>query len=697
MNRITFHLLLGTLAMTLPALAVKSALDQQQTIVDSGAPDLVIGGANQWKLAQIVTPGRTGLLTDIALPYGCSTSGLTVEIQGVLGGKPDGTTYTLQTFQAGPLAMGDNTFKKLSLLTAVPVKAGVMVAIVLSSNGDCVVRQGPVGKPYAGGYLLYDARPNTAGWLYLTGRIDLPFQTFVATKQTVYVSASLGLDTNPGTKDLPVRTIDKGFELASPVYATVWPNQTVLAEAPRDIVVHAGDYTPQGTLRLSNAMNLSGGYTVTASGSVLTWTQDAAAVTRVFNPPGPSIGRLTFGASRTLEVVNITVPTLIRDITFDSTARPVASGMNSIPIWVRNATSQLQIKRNVILAGRGGAGRQGSAGKAGANGNQGGTGGSYNPGSLAAGGAAGSGGLRLTATGSYACPSGGAGGWGDDGHGRQTSGLNGRGTNPGLGAKYGVPGQYSGGGWIGGPGMSGAYSTQPGAGGMAKGSLVNHDWVGGNGSAGGGGQDGSGGGGGGGGSWAPFAVVRAAPAGSGGGGGGGAGCGGDGGLGGEGGGASIGIFLSNASPVIDQNKITSSDGGRGGDGGKGGCGGSGGIPGAGGWTPFSDYTSRGGAGGNGGAGGSGAGGGGGAGGVTAAYYSVEGSDPTTSNNTYTVGYGGAAGVGGGGCSGSPGGQNGQAGVRLIPSDTGEILLNVATQLIGRSQTTTHYARIPVGS
>ena len=174
------------------------------------------------------------------------------------------------------------------------------------------------------------------------------------------------------------------------------------------------------------------------------------------------------------------------------------------------------------------------------------------------------------------------------------------------------------------------------------------------------GTPGRGGGGGGGGAGGLSAVIPGYTgfycyaAGSGGGGGGGGGCGGSGGPGGAGGGASIGLFLYNAT-VSGQNVVV-----RGGNGGAGGAAGIGGALGSGGPGGGSNYdpdqggATIGGSGGRGGDGGRGGHGGGGAGGASYALAKNAGSMWTPISGTSLLP--GTAGPGGTspGSAGAPG-------------------------------------------
>ncbi len=173
-------------------IAVRVA-DQAQPVVNTGGFPLAIGGASQQKLAQVVTPGRTGSLTRVSFPVSCQTTArLVVEIRGVAeGGEPDELTLLASQSFAGSSFPGPNTgaFQDLVFTQPASVVASAPYAIVLQTDqefsGGCSVLPGPAGDPYLGGHAFFDARPNPAGvWVRLNldnsaNADDLPFKAFV--------------------------------------------------------------------------------------------------------------------------------------------------------------------------------------------------------------------------------------------------------------------------------------------------------------------------------------------------------------------------------------------------------------------------------------------------------------------------------------------------------------------------------------
>ena len=113
--------------------------------------------------------------------------GLVIEIQGVTAGMPNGTVFASQSIPASSLPPAafpsPPEFRELGISLPPNIAAGTPFAIVLKSAGECAVSVGPVGDPYPGGNLYFDARPNPPGWVCVCSfpgdRFDLPFQTLV--------------------------------------------------------------------------------------------------------------------------------------------------------------------------------------------------------------------------------------------------------------------------------------------------------------------------------------------------------------------------------------------------------------------------------------------------------------------------------------------------------------------------------------
>jgi uncharacterized repeat protein (TIGR01451 family) len=170
--------------VTTTVVTAGAGIDQQQPLIDSTVGGLAIGGASEQLLAQVVTPGISGSLTQVRLPVACdSGSDLIVEIQEVAASVPNGVVLTSQTISGTNLPSffpAPPSFRSLVFSAPVLLPAGSPFAIVLRSAGACGVFRGPIGDPYPGGDGFFDARPNAPGvWVPLGTRSDLPFQTFV--------------------------------------------------------------------------------------------------------------------------------------------------------------------------------------------------------------------------------------------------------------------------------------------------------------------------------------------------------------------------------------------------------------------------------------------------------------------------------------------------------------------------------------
>ena len=194
------------------------SIDQQQPVIDASEGGLSIGGASQQKLAQVVTAGVTGVLTEVRFPVACASGDLVIEIQGVAGGIPNGAVLTSQTIPGAGLPSffpvpGVVSLRSFVFSTPVSISAGNQFAVVLSSSGECGVFQGPVGDSYPGGNAFFDARPNPAGlWVcmcdFMGARLDLPFQTIVDPpfKPALQVS----IDIKPGDVQNSVNPASQG-------------------------------------------------------------------------------------------------------------------------------------------------------------------------------------------------------------------------------------------------------------------------------------------------------------------------------------------------------------------------------------------------------------------------------------------------------------------------------------------------------
>jgi len=171
------------LGPSLPA-AAAPIFDQNQLLIDLTVGGAAVGGGpnSEQKLAQVITAGLSGLLTEVLLPIG-GFGELTVEIQGVTDDLPNGVVLASNTFASAnfpPSFPDPPPFHSLAFSKPAFFTAGDRFAVILSSPDDFGVFSGPIGDPYPGGQAFFDARPNPAGvWEPLGDRMDLPFQTIV--------------------------------------------------------------------------------------------------------------------------------------------------------------------------------------------------------------------------------------------------------------------------------------------------------------------------------------------------------------------------------------------------------------------------------------------------------------------------------------------------------------------------------------
>jgi hypothetical protein len=181
---LAFVVLLLVLCLLQPAHA-GSIYDQEQRQVDAATGWLTVGGYYQQKLAQVVTAGKTGLLTAVELPIACFESvSFTIDIQAVTDGMPNGTVLSSTTLPAAMVPVAnDPVFYQLPIVPVL-VTADEQTAIVLTAPDDasCAIAPAPEGNPYAGGDAYFDSRPNQVGVWVPNGppRYDMPFATVVA-------------------------------------------------------------------------------------------------------------------------------------------------------------------------------------------------------------------------------------------------------------------------------------------------------------------------------------------------------------------------------------------------------------------------------------------------------------------------------------------------------------------------------------
>ncbi len=428
---------------------------------------------------------------------------------------------------------------------------------------------------------------------------------FEDAQNAIFVSKT-GDDNNDGTKEFPMASIQAAINKSNSEGFGV------------DIYISEGVYTE--SITLFENISLYGGFNSS------TWVRD-------FNVYESKI----MGGTYAVRGVNANSLT-IDGMTIESADSELNSG-SSVAISLVSSQG-LIITNNKITAGSGYFGINGVSYSRPSKNNNGkkGTDAYFNAISCDGRGGGAGGTSSISRAGGKGGRSGGAGGGGNGSGGAGAAGGGGK-----AGA-FGKTGKVGGAGGAGGEGANGA-------GGLDFGSVSNGIYIASHGKNGKRGAHGGGGGGGGGGG-AGIACCAS------GGGGGAGGTGGSAGTRGLGGGASIGILLSaNVSATIENNLITTSNGGDGGNGGIGAEGGSGGSGGAGGKGSLNGAS--GGKGGVGGKGGWGGHGGGGGGGSSIGIVEINSTSVRTNNN-FILGTAGLAGAGGQG--GTRNDPHGKAGV-----------------------------------
>jgi len=417
----------------------------------------------------------------------------------------------------------------------------------------------------------------------------------------VWVSAILGDDTNPGTQDAPVRTLQRGVDLApgGHVYACA---ETYFEEVrlPAGTSLHGGWFCQNG-------------WKQTDKRATIAPVHDVIPL-RLIKGDGTSL--VTDIVARAADAAN--------------------PGGSSIATWADDG-ADVELRRVELRAGDGAPGANGEHG-----GLQPATSGTAGFGGNAACTAPiGEGGLPPAT----ACDDGTSVG-GEGGDGSEAAAQPGGEGTPNYGAGKGGLGEEASPVCTAGTDGAAGISGLDGAGAAAGGNLTLEGFVGPAGSPGTPGKVAQGGGGGGA-SYGNAGCGLAPHGGAGGGSGGAGGCGGKPGAGGQGGGASIAIASRSSNVRLVDARLVAAGGGKGGNGGSAQVGGLGGLPGIGGAAYSGQTPVHGGcSGGFGGKGGTGGNAGGGAGGPSAAIAHVFGRAPATEDVDLLIGDGGTGGLGG---------------------------------------------------
>lgn len=477
-------------------------------------------------------------------------------------------------------------------------------------KGATTAWQGYTELPAVSGDLKTVTVPILSGNRFYRLICDSPNCGFVLDDSIYVAEPPLGSDSNPGVKDLPVATIERGIELASQFN----PRKRVL--------VGSGRYFPVSPVQIRSGVSVYGSFDPRNN-----WLQT------------PTNSTIIQGAATAVLASNLMTETRLEGLhILSSVAR--TPGESSYGVRVLGGTAALIISSNQISASSGADGASGIDGAKGADGDAGGHGGDGSCDANTFGGFGGVGGI------SECSRIGGAGGQGGD-YGANPGQTGGNGSSGAVGGKGGqptgftkLPGADGGNGGNGINGLPGSPVSPT----LAIGKVVSALYVPAVGTVGGEGTAGGSGAGGGGGGGQGCAFCNDGP-GNGGGGGGGAGCPGEPGTGGGGGGGSFALFVADANVIVQNNTFMTNQGGNGGRGGAGGLGGVGGIGGTGGKTCVGE-VGAGGDGGRGGSGGAAGSGSGGPGGPSVGIFYSSGSRVVIGTNSFILGQPGVGGKGG---------------------------------------------------
>jgi len=159
-----------------PITITPAGVVEQQSVTKATTNYWSLGGVLGQRVAQVITPGITGFLTELRLPV--DSCAVTVQIQGVTAGQPNGVVLGSRSFAATDILTASEPFRRLAL-PQVPVLAGTQVAIVLDSPQTCGIAQGPDANFYSGGSSFF-RQTSMNGWLpFNATQDDLPFQVII--------------------------------------------------------------------------------------------------------------------------------------------------------------------------------------------------------------------------------------------------------------------------------------------------------------------------------------------------------------------------------------------------------------------------------------------------------------------------------------------------------------------------------------
>ncbi|MGZ8812353.1 MAG: hypothetical protein ACXW29_14535 [Thermoanaerobaculia bacterium] len=169
------------MVITLAAYA-QPIIDQEQAVLSTTV--LAVGGSSEEKLAQVFTAGRSGYLTRVTVPIGCTTGAIfNAAIEEAGGGAPSGFIVASETIPGAAFPPPVGSFRIIEFCKPAFIVKGKQYALTLQvlnpTTDSCGVVVGPAGDSYTGGVGYFDALPNPPGWIANIPEVDLAFQTYV--------------------------------------------------------------------------------------------------------------------------------------------------------------------------------------------------------------------------------------------------------------------------------------------------------------------------------------------------------------------------------------------------------------------------------------------------------------------------------------------------------------------------------------
>lgn len=169
-----------------PVYAAAPVLDQINPGDPAATFTLAIGGPSSQTIAQTLTVGIEGRLTEIRVPVGCESGRLIAEIRDVNAstGLPGATIIASRAYRAAhfpELVSADLT--AISFGGRVRVTPGQQIAFVLANpTGSCGILPGVPGDSYVNGagWTTDDVNPDWVP-LSLSGPDDFGFESYVRT------------------------------------------------------------------------------------------------------------------------------------------------------------------------------------------------------------------------------------------------------------------------------------------------------------------------------------------------------------------------------------------------------------------------------------------------------------------------------------------------------------------------------------